>query len=102
MTNLATPLTQDVRALIALGAAVAVNCEPCFKFHYDKASQLGVSADAVREAIAVGQGVKEGAAKKILGAVDRIMGGTESKEAAAACCGGSATASNDKAKSTCC
>src|ERR1019366_4845367 len=30
-------ITEQVRELIALGAAIGASCEPCFKFHYDKA-----------------------------------------------------------------
>jgi AhpD family alkylhydroperoxidase len=44
-------LNEQVKELIALGAAVGASCEPCFKFHHDKARKLGVTAEAMREAV---------------------------------------------------
>ncbi len=35
--------TAQVAELVAIGAAIASNCEPCFKYHYDQARKLGVS-----------------------------------------------------------
>ena len=33
----------SVKELVAIGAAIACNCEMCFKFHFDKARKLGIS-----------------------------------------------------------
>jgi AhpD family alkylhydroperoxidase len=33
----AVEMTEVVRELIAIGAAIGASCEPCLKFHYDKA-----------------------------------------------------------------
>ena len=35
--------SEAVQELVAIGAAIASNCEPCFRFHFDKARKLGVS-----------------------------------------------------------
>jgi len=32
-----------VGELVAIGAAIAVNCEPCLKYHYGQANMLGIS-----------------------------------------------------------
>jgi AhpD family alkylhydroperoxidase len=34
--------TAAVAELVAIGAAIASNCEPCFKYHFDKARKLGI------------------------------------------------------------
>ena len=85
-------MSEQVRELIALGAAIAANCEPCFKFHYDKARKLGVLVDAMREAVRIGEAVKSAPAKNILGLADRILGADKPTAASDACCGGSRTA----------
>ena len=39
----AVEVTEEIKELIALGAAIGASCEPDFKFHYDKARKLGLS-----------------------------------------------------------
>jgi AhpD family alkylhydroperoxidase len=46
-----------VNELVAIGAAIAANCEPCLKYHYREAQQLGVSkADMARAVETGGEG----------------------------------------------
>ena len=59
-------MTEAVRELIAIGAAISASCEPCFKFHYDRARKLNVSGEAMREAVRIGEAVKAASAKNIL------------------------------------
>jgi AhpD family alkylhydroperoxidase len=96
----AAEITERVRELIALGAAIGVSCEPCFKFHYDKARKLGVSVEEMREAVRIGEAVKAASAKNILGLADRMLGAEEPKAATSSCCGG-AKATQEKASSCC-
>lgn len=96
----AVEVTEQVQELIALGAAIGASCEPCFKFHYDKARKLGVSVEAMREAVRIGEVVKSASAKNILGHADRMLGAEEPKAAKSACCGG-AKATEEKASSCC-
>lgn len=65
--------TEAVRELVALGAAVASNCEPCFKFHYGKARRLGVSREDMLSAVRTAQAVKETPAKAVLGLAERYL-----------------------------
>jgi AhpD family alkylhydroperoxidase len=51
--------TDEVRELVAIGAAIASNCEPCFKHHYNEARKLGVSKEDIRLAVEQAQMVKE-------------------------------------------
>ncbi|MDZ7735694.1 MAG: carboxymuconolactone decarboxylase family protein [Gammaproteobacteria bacterium] len=77
-----------MRELVALGAAIGASCEPCFEFHYDKARKLGVSVEAMREAVRIGEAVKAASAKNIVGLADRTIGAHEPKPATGSCCGG--------------
>jgi len=65
--------TEAVAELVAIGAAVASNCEPCFKAHCDKARRLGVSREDMMRAVTTAQGVKEVPAKSVLGLAERYL-----------------------------
>jgi AhpD family alkylhydroperoxidase len=54
-----TIYSEAVAELVAIGAAIAANCEPCFKFHFDRARKLGVSREDMGRAVATAKGVKE-------------------------------------------
>jgi AhpD family alkylhydroperoxidase len=70
----ASPLfTEQVAELIAIGAAIASNCEPCFKFHYDKARELRVADADVRRAVDLAQQVKEAPARAVLSLAYRYL-----------------------------
>jgi AhpD family alkylhydroperoxidase len=58
--------TEQVAELVAIGAAVASNCEPCFRFHADRARELGAADADIRRAVALAQRVKESPAKAML------------------------------------
>ena len=58
--------TEQVKELVAIGAAIAVNCEPCFKFHYDKAHKLGVTKADMLEAVETAKMVKDASASNVL------------------------------------
>ena len=67
-------LSEEVRELIAIGAAIGASCEPCLKFHYDKASKLGVSNEAMREAVALGDMVKNASTKNMAKLAEKLLG----------------------------
>lgn len=98
--------TDAVAELVAIGAAMAANCEPCFKFHYDAARKLGVSREDMRRAVATAQSVKETPGRAMATLADRFLkpGATEPAVAITAagtgCCETSATA--DPADATGC
>lgn len=96
-------ITEQVRELIALGAAVAASCEPCLKYHARKAQEVGLSDVQMREAIAVGRMVKEASAKNIDGLAEKLV--HEPKvEKGSSCCGPakSAPAAAPAAATGCC
>lgn len=107
-TGGAEGLDATTAELVALGAAVGANCEPCFKFHYDKARHLGVAPAVVTEVVRVAQAVKDTPARSMLEFAAKLLGteagvfragtpgtsgepaaGTaEGAETAGGCCGG--------------
>jgi len=77
-----------VAELVAIGAAIAANCEPCFKYHFQQARKLGVSREDMMRAVKTAQSVKEAPAKAMLQLAQRYLEG----ESAAlpmvqSCCG---------------
>ena len=81
--------TEQVAELVAIGAAIAGNCEPCFKYHYDQARKLGVSNADMRRAVDMAQMVKDTPARAMLDLAQRYFGPTTPATAAKAspCCG---------------
>lgn len=65
MAEGALMMADAVRELVAIGAAVACNCEMCFKFHYDKARKLGVSDEDMLSAVDTGIMVKNASAQSM-------------------------------------
>ena len=80
--------TDQVAELVAIGAAIGANCEPCFKYHYDQARKLGVSNTDMRYAVDLAQKVKDTPARAMLTLAERYLGpATPSTTAkASACC----------------
>jgi AhpD family alkylhydroperoxidase len=81
-----------VGELVAIGAAIAANCEPCLKYHRAQARKLGVAPQDMACAVAMAQKVKEAPARAILELANKLLGCTASAEDAGAppantCCG---------------
>lgn len=98
-----TVYSPAVNELIAMGAAIAANCEPCLKYHYREAQKLGVQKEDMARAVEIGAKVKDSPHQAILQLADRLTGATLSQPSSEpdACCGGDA--GNDEAESgKCC
>lgn len=77
-----------VAELVAIGAAIASNCEPCFKEHFDRARRLGVSKEDMACAVATAQSVKEAPAQAVLKLAERFLQGADPQDAPVqSCCG---------------
>ena len=84
--------TPAVAELVAIGAAIAANCEPCFKYHYSQARKYGVLQEDMARAVTMAQKVKEAPARAVLDLANRYLGCSASAEEASAppagtCCG---------------
>ncbi|MBI5067329.1 MAG: carboxymuconolactone decarboxylase family protein [Deltaproteobacteria bacterium] len=87
---MSTGLSKEQEELVAVGAAIGANCEPCVRFHLRKASEAGLSEEQLRAAVAVAAKVKETPARLVLEAAERTLApGGQAKQAAAGagCCG---------------
>lgn len=73
ITEAPSIFTDQVAELVAIGAAIASNCEPCFKFHYDKAHKLGVTDSDMRRAVDLAQKVKDTPARAVLDLAYRTL-----------------------------
>ena len=51
-----------VKELIAIGASVSANCQPCVKYHVGKAREMKIDETEIRQAVEVGKMVRKGAA----------------------------------------
>ena len=67
--------TDAVAELVAIGAAIAANCEPCFKYHFQQARKLGVSREDMMCAVKTAQSVKEAPTKAMLQLAQRYLEG---------------------------
>lgn len=97
--------TEAVAELVAIGAAIASNCEPCFRFHYDRARKLGVSREDMLRAVTTAQTVKDAPANAVLALAQRYLSrgtvaagaasskGPAAEEQASGCCGDSSSKS---------
>jgi len=90
--------TEAVNELVAIGAAIASNCEPCFRFHFDKARKLGVSSEDMMAAVTMAKNVKDTPARAVLQLAEKyLLRGTQEVDASAA-----TGESADAEPTTCC
>lgn len=67
--------TEAVAELVAIGAAIAANCEPRFKHHFQQAKKLGVSREDMTLAVETAKAVKETPAKAMVELARRTLEG---------------------------
>ena len=58
-------LDERMKELVAIGAAITANCQPCLEYHTAKAREVGVSDEDILDAIKVSQQVRRGAQAKM-------------------------------------
>jgi alkylhydroperoxidase/carboxymuconolactone decarboxylase family protein YurZ len=78
-------MDSKTQVMVALGAAIGVNCIPCFDHLYAKARETGVADEDVREIIQTATKVKSGAASFLKQAVEEQVGAVEDEDQP--CCG---------------
>jgi AhpD family alkylhydroperoxidase len=75
-------LNKKIEEMIALGAAYAVNCQPCMEVHRQKAIEAGLTNEEMAAAIKVAEAVKTGAHKKTMQFAGNLFGGVKEER----CC----------------
>jgi len=58
-------LDNRIVELIAIGASVTANCQPCLQYHVDKALESGANDTEIAQAIEVAKMVRKGASAKM-------------------------------------
>jgi len=58
-------LDEKVKELVAVGASITANCQPCLQYHVEKAQANGADSGEVKAAIEVGKQVRKGASAKM-------------------------------------
>lgn len=66
-------MSPAVAELAAISAAMASNCEQCFKFHFDKARKLDISVEDIRAAVNIGLSVNSAPHRKIVETAERLL-----------------------------
>jgi len=85
-------LEEKAETLIAIGAAAAANCIPCFEHLYEKAVTSGITAAEIKRASEIAGLVKGGAHTAISSTIDELIGSDEvnelacGKTSAGSCC----------------
>ncbi len=57
-------LDDKTKSLIALGASVTANCQPCIEIHIGKARENGADEQQIKMAIEVAKSVRKGTEAK--------------------------------------
>lgn len=77
-----TALEEKVEVLIAIGAATAANCIPCFESLYEQAVTSGISSSEIKRSTEIADRVKSGARGAISNTIDELIGSKEVNESA--------------------
>ena len=67
-------LSDKIEALIAIGAATAANCIPCFEHLYEKAINSGITLAEIKRASDIAGQVKKGAHIALTNSVNELIG----------------------------
>lgn len=68
-------MNDRIRELIAIGASVTANCQPCLTSHVEKALKSGADPQEVTVAIEIGNRVRKGAAARMEEFSANLQGG---------------------------
>lgn len=78
-------LDSQTEELIAIGAAISLNCQPCLEYHVAKARSSGLGSEEILAAIEVGKRVRRGASAKMDRYAAEHVLGKAAQVAAAGC-----------------
>ena len=74
-------LEDKIVELVAIGASVSANCQPCVEYHVAKAKENGACKESIADAIEIGKMVRRGAAGKMNKFLSGVVGKGPSEEA---------------------
>ncbi len=70
-------MNATTRELVAIAAAVAGKCQPCFVYHYKQAKEQGIGEDLIRETIQLARDIRASGDKHLDEFTERRMSGVE-------------------------
>ena len=73
-------LQDKIENLVAIGAAVAANCIPCFEHLYKKAVNSGITLAEIKWASNIAGQMKKGANIALANSVDEIIGKDQGRD----------------------
>jgi AhpD family alkylhydroperoxidase len=81
-------MSEKIKELVAVGASITANCQPCLQYHTDKALEFGAESGEIAEAIEMGKRVRKGASAKMDTFSSGLkVGTTPAGTANSGCCG---------------
>ena len=69
-------MDEQIKELVAMGAAAAANCHPCMDYHLAKCDELEIDREEVVAAVKVGLMVNRGAENAIRKKTRELLGET--------------------------
>jgi alkylhydroperoxidase/carboxymuconolactone decarboxylase family protein YurZ len=67
-------MEEKTKILIALGAATAANCIPCFEHLYNEAGVAGLTSEEIQQVVDLASKVKNGAHIALKNSINDVMG----------------------------
>lgn len=94
-------LNTKIMELIAIGASLTANCQPCIKYHLKAAKDLGVTEEEIEEVLKLAKAIKIHSSKVMDKFTKQIMSGEIIEEV---CCPEEKKLGNNKISETksCC
>jgi AhpD family alkylhydroperoxidase len=80
-------IDDKTKELIAIGASLAVNCQPCLQYHVARAQGHGADTQEMADAMEIARLVRRGAGMKMDAFAARLAGAASSAAAGQPCCG---------------
>ncbi len=82
-------MDEHMEIFVALGAATAANCVPCFEHYFSKAESLGIGKEEIQRAVDIAVKVRGGAHMVMKGAIKKTM--KSDSASGKTCCGETST-----------
>lgn len=79
-------IDNKTKELVAIGASVTANCQPCLQYHVAEARRHGADEQEIVDAIEVGKQVRRGAGAKMDAFSSKLAATTADPAAETVCC----------------
>ena len=81
-------LDLKTKELIAIGASVVANCQPCLNYHTEEARKAGASEREMKEAVSIARMVRKAGDEKMDKYTDeKLKGAAPELDVPGSCCG---------------